>query len=198
MYQCSKWQSNLPPFGFCSLKGQFEVTESNFHISLKTSAHFFQSSPNAQALSSSSSSSSSSPSVTFPWTGPEQGLILGSYFYGYFITQLPGGRIAEVTSAKWTFGISVFLNCLGAVLSPVAAIYGGMMGKVLKISRTIEDLLCYIICSPFIRFCVDESDPRSGRWCHLSRHERPHVKVGAERGEKSRHINGLRRYSVFL
>ena len=30
------------------------------------------------------------------WHESQQGIILGMFFYGYVLTQLPGGRLAEV------------------------------------------------------------------------------------------------------
>ena len=34
-----------------------------------------------------------------------QGVILGMFFYGYVLTQLPGGRLAELFGGKWLFGV---------------------------------------------------------------------------------------------
>ncbi|KAF0296506.1 putative inorganic phosphate cotransporter [Amphibalanus amphitrite] len=60
----------------------------------------------------------------FTWDAIIQGVLLGSYFYGYLVTQVLGGRLAELLSAKWTFGVSVFLNVLLALLTPPAAWLG--------------------------------------------------------------------------
>jgi len=30
----------------------------------------------------------------FNWNGQERGLVLGAFFYGYILTQLPGGYLA--------------------------------------------------------------------------------------------------------
>lgn len=57
----------------------------------------------------------------FVWNEPLQGLILSSYFWGYMISLLPGGRMAELLSAKWVMNGSVLLNVVASVLSPVAA-----------------------------------------------------------------------------
>lgn len=57
----------------------------------------------------------------FVWNEPLQGLILSSYFWGYMVSLLPGGRMAELLSAKWVMNGSVLLNVLASVLSPVAA-----------------------------------------------------------------------------
>ena len=58
------------------------------------------------------------------WSEPEQGLVLGSYFWGYFITQVPGGRISELYGGKWVFWFAVLLNILGIILSPACSYAG--------------------------------------------------------------------------
>ena len=50
-----------------------------------------------------------------------QGLVLGAYFWGYILTQIPGGRLAETYSAKWVIWGSVFVNVIFTLLTPVAA-----------------------------------------------------------------------------
>ena len=57
----------------------------------------------------------------FAWPEPVQGLVLGSYFWGYILTQIPGGRIAESYSAKWVIWGSVLVNVIFTILTPVAA-----------------------------------------------------------------------------
>ena len=41
----------------------------------------------------------------FVWDESQQGVILGMFFYGYIITQLPAGRLAEIIGGKWLYGI---------------------------------------------------------------------------------------------
>ena len=43
----------------------------------------------------------------FDWDEAQQGIILGMFFYGYVLTQLPGGRLAELVGGKWLFGVGV-------------------------------------------------------------------------------------------
>ncbi|XP_064480139.1 sialin-like [Ornithodoros turicata] len=65
----------------------------------------------------------------FDWDQTTQGIILGAFFYGYVITQLPGGRIAEVLGAKWMFGLGIFITAVLSLVIPVAsrAHYGGLI-----------------------------------------------------------------------
>lgn len=37
----------------------------------------------------------------FDWSPTEQGHILGAFFYGYIIFQIPGARMAELVGARW-------------------------------------------------------------------------------------------------
>ncbi|XP_018006986.1 sialin isoform X2 [Hyalella azteca] len=57
----------------------------------------------------------------FAWDENVQGVVLASYFYGYILTQVGGGWVAENMSAKHVFGGGALLNILGALLTPVAA-----------------------------------------------------------------------------
>ncbi|KAL4707820.1 hypothetical protein ACJJTC_001766 [Scirpophaga incertulas] len=66
---------------------------------------------------------SSVPSKTgdFNWTAEQQSIILGSFFYGYVLTQVPGGRIAEIFGGKLVYGIGVLLTAIFTIMSPIAA-----------------------------------------------------------------------------
>lgn len=57
----------------------------------------------------------------FEWSETMQGYILASYFWGYLVTQLPGGRMAELLSAKWVMLVAVLVNALCTLLTPPAA-----------------------------------------------------------------------------
>lgn len=47
--------------------------------------------------------------------------MLGSFFYGYVLTQVPGGRFAEIFGGKLVFGLGVLLTAIFTILSPIAA-----------------------------------------------------------------------------
>ena len=46
----------------------------------------------------------------------DQGVILGMFFYGYVLTQLPGGRLAEIVGGKWLFGVGGWWHDSGGTL----------------------------------------------------------------------------------
>ena len=50
-----------------------------------------------------------------------KGTILGSFFYGYIFTQLPGGWLATYLGGKWVFGIGILTTSLLTIITPFAA-----------------------------------------------------------------------------
>ena len=40
----------------------------------------------------------------FDWDKETQGIILGAFFWGYLLTQIPGGWLAERVGGKGVFG----------------------------------------------------------------------------------------------
>lgn len=75
-----------------------------------------------QCLASNSGSDSSSVKPgQFEWTENERSILLGAFFYGYVITQLPAGFLSERYGAKWIFGVAMFVTALLSLLIPLAA-----------------------------------------------------------------------------
>ncbi|CAK1586760.1 unnamed protein product [Parnassius mnemosyne] len=57
----------------------------------------------------------------FDWSSEIQGIVLSCYFWGYFVSQIPGARVAELFSAKWVMFFSVTINVVCTLLTPVMA-----------------------------------------------------------------------------
>ncbi|XP_015838353.2 putative inorganic phosphate cotransporter [Tribolium castaneum] len=57
----------------------------------------------------------------FAWDEAKQGIVLGSFFYGYVLTQVPGGRLAELFGGKLVYGVGVLVTAVFTLLSPIAA-----------------------------------------------------------------------------
>ena len=49
------------------------------------------------------------------------GIVLSSFFYGYIITQIPGGYLAAYFGGKALYGGGILLTALLTLLTPVAA-----------------------------------------------------------------------------
>ncbi|CAH1773654.1 unnamed protein product [Owenia fusiformis] len=61
----------------------------------------------------------------FDWDKETQGWILGAYFYGYIITQIPGGWLSDKVGTKRIFGCSLFVCAIATVMTPMGARLGG-------------------------------------------------------------------------
>ena len=60
----------------------------------------------------------------FNWTRGEQGNILGSFFWGHVLTQIPGGILAQRYGPKWPLGLGILFTSLLTLLIPTAARMG--------------------------------------------------------------------------
>ncbi|XP_064602310.1 sialin-like [Liolophura sinensis] len=57
----------------------------------------------------------------FLWNKTTQGLVLGSFFWGYLVTQIPGGWVATRIGGKRVFGWTMFAAAILTLLTPIAA-----------------------------------------------------------------------------
>ncbi|XP_055298408.1 sialin isoform X2 [Sitodiplosis mosellana] len=57
----------------------------------------------------------------FKWNTVEQNIILGSFFWGYVLTELPGGRLAELIGGHRVFGHSMLWASVLTLITPCAA-----------------------------------------------------------------------------
>ncbi|CAK9810498.1 Putative inorganic phosphate cotransporter [Anthophora plagiata] len=60
----------------------------------------------------------------YPWNEYQVNLVLGSFFWGYVCTELPGGRLAEIIGPKRVFGYSMLVSSVITFLTPLCATYG--------------------------------------------------------------------------
>ncbi|KAH9508375.1 hypothetical protein Btru_050943 [Bulinus truncatus] len=74
-----------------------------------------------------SNSTSSAKVGEFDWDEKTQGYILGAFFYGYIVTQLPGGWLASRIGGKNLFGYGVLCTSVLTIITPFAARYSVYM-----------------------------------------------------------------------
>ncbi|XP_064268493.1 sialin isoform X2 [Passer domesticus] len=73
----------------------------------------------------------------YSWDAETQGWILGSFFYGYIITQIPGGYLASRIGGKLLLGFGIFGTSVFTLLTPLAANLG--VGYLIAV-RALEGL----------------------------------------------------------
>ncbi|KAI1305177.1 putative inorganic phosphate cotransporter [Halotydeus destructor] len=57
-------------------------------------------------------------SPTYDWDAKTQGVILGAFYYSYFLLQIPVGRLAELFGAKWIIAAGMLGSGLINVVTP--------------------------------------------------------------------------------
>lgn len=56
----------------------------------------------------------------FDWTATQKNDVLGSFFWGYVLTEILGGRLAEIVGAKRIFGGGMLFASILTILTPAA------------------------------------------------------------------------------
>ncbi|KAI5652002.1 major facilitator superfamily domain-containing protein [Phthorimaea operculella] len=64
----------------------------------------------------------------YDWSEATQGLLLSAFYYGYVVTHLPGGLLAERFGGKWTCGLGLLISSLATLLTPWSVTVGGSTG----------------------------------------------------------------------
>nr|KAF6463113.1 solute carrier family 17 member 5 [Molossus molossus] len=73
----------------------------------------------------------------YQWDAETQGWILGSFFYGYIITQIPGGYVASKVGGKLLLGFGILGTAVFTLFTPIAADLG--VGALIML-RALEGL----------------------------------------------------------
>lgn len=81
----------------------------------------------------------------FHWTGEDQGIILGAFFWGYVVLQVPGGMLAERIGGKWPFGIGMLVTAVFSLLTPLAARSGKGVLIACRIIQGLGEVRIYYI-----------------------------------------------------
>lgn len=101
----------------------------------------------------------------YKWDAETQGWILGSFFYGYIVTQIPGGYIASRVGGKLLLGLGILGTSVFTLFTPLAADLGVVT---LVVLRALEGL--------------GEKYPPPG--CYVSSYARHVVFLGSPSGKK--------------
>lgn len=74
----------------------------------------------------------------FDWDREQQGILLSAFFWGYIVTQFPGGLLACKFGGHKVYGFGILLTAVLTVLTPVAAKYGSF--RWIMVLRILEGL----------------------------------------------------------
>ncbi|XP_014220844.1 putative inorganic phosphate cotransporter isoform X1 [Trichogramma pretiosum] len=74
----------------------------------------------------------------YDWDETSQGIILSSFYWGYIVTHLPGGMLAERFGGKYCLGLGILSTAVFTLLTPLATEWGGM--KALVVLRILMGL----------------------------------------------------------
>ncbi|GIX82935.1 hypothetical protein CDAR_209881 [Caerostris darwini] len=95
----------------------------------------------------------------YDWSTETQGLILSSFYYGYVVTQLPGGILCERLGAKWIFGVGVMITSSLYLLIPLAASWGVGALIAIRILQGLGEGLTF----PAITYAISSWSPKFER-----------------------------------
>ena len=91
------------------------------------------------------------------WTPNQQEDIKGAFFIGYFILQVPGGRLAEIFGTKRIFGYCMFVCAIAAALTPVCSTLDASVSFPLVYTLRIVQGLAQSVCFPSLH-------PLTSKW----------------------------------
>ncbi|KAI8783498.1 vesicular glutamate transporter 2, partial [Biomphalaria glabrata] len=75
----------------------------------------------------------------FNWTPETVGVVDSSFFWGYIVTQIPGGYLASRISATRLFGLAIGISgCLNLLLPGAAEIHYGLVISVRILQGLVE------------------------------------------------------------
>ncbi|XP_040563687.1 sialin-like isoform X2 [Lepeophtheirus salmonis] len=94
----------------------------------------------------------------FDWSEEQKNLILGSFFYGYVLTQIPGGYLAEKYGGKWLFGLGTLSTAILTILTPLAASLGITALVVLRIIEGLAEGVTFPVMHALISKWIHKNE----------------------------------------
>ena len=87
----------------------------------------------------------------FDWSKSTKSSLLSSFFYGYAITQIPGGWLADRFGGRRVYGTALAISGIATLLMPVGARTNIIILYVLRIIVGLATV-CYVILRYFVMF----------------------------------------------
>lgn len=75
----------------------------------------------------------------FDWPEDVKNYVLASFFYGYVLTQIPAGILANKFGGKWIFGSSILIASIASLMCPFAARINYMWFIILRVIQGLAE-----------------------------------------------------------
>ncbi len=111
----------------------------------------------------------------YGWSSARKGNVLSSFFYGYILTQIPGGWFATHYGAKKVFGYGVLMTAILTLFTPVVADNYSLLIALRVLEGFGEVCSCCCCCC-----CCCTLTHTTHTGCHLPRHSCAVVALGAQ------------------
>ncbi|GFY58935.1 hypothetical protein TNIN_343881 [Trichonephila inaurata madagascariensis] len=95
----------------------------------------------------------------FNWDTKTRGFILSSFYYGYVVTQMPGGILCDRVGAKFLFGSGILMTCLLYLFIPLAASQGAIFIIAIRVLQGFSEGLTF----PAITYAISNWSPKCER-----------------------------------
>lgn len=93
--------------------------------------------------------------IGFDWDEETQGIILSAFYYGYIVTHLPGGMLAERFGGKYSLGFGVLSTAVFTLLTPWTVSIGGATGLiVLRVLEGLGEVFTHLISNRYFVYDV--------------------------------------------
>jgi len=76
----------------------------------------------------------------FSWDEETQGILLSAFYYGYIITHIPGGFLAQKFGGKFTTAYAIFSTSTLTLLTPIVARLGSTHLMVLRFTEGLGEV----------------------------------------------------------
>ncbi|XP_069106177.1 sialin-like isoform X2 [Argopecten irradians] len=148
-HQPSKGYGARHTFTILSFIGYFHLYALRFNISIAIVAMVNQTANHQNQNATQKISECPDPGINkttkysdqaaYDWDEATQGLILSSFFYGYALTQIPGGFLADKFGGKRLFGYGILITAVLSLLTPLAAEAGTWAVVVVRIMMGLAE-----------------------------------------------------------
>ncbi|CAL1268948.1 unnamed protein product [Larinioides sclopetarius] len=95
----------------------------------------------------------------YNWDPKVQGFILSSFYYGYVVTQIPGGILCDKLGAKVLFGGGICTTCILYLFIPLVASWGARYVIAIRVLQGLAEGLTF----PAITFAISNWAPKAER-----------------------------------